>query len=124
MDMSEYKPDGKCGTCRHAHMTSGGGFHEPPYSELECGVEDELIQIGRIRQDVDDAYGPDGIEGCGDTRPCPLYLQLRNCEKHGKLETGEFGCPDCDEEAAEAQAKDHEEDEQLAAEWRKENGLA
>lgn len=125
----EYKPDGKCGTCRHVHYSYGGGFHEPPYCDQECGVEDELIQIRDILQGVadasndEDAYGVDPIEGCGDTKACPLYLALKNCEKHGKLETGEFGCPDCDNEANEAMAKELEEDAKLAEEYWKEQGL-
>lgn len=118
----DIKPDGKCGTCRHAHVARGGGFHEPPYCELDCGVEDELVQIRDILLDVADgsgdvdAYGVDPEDGWGDTKPCPLYLPLKNCEKHGKLETGDFGCPECDNEACEAEAKALEEDERLVAE--------
>lgn len=125
----EYKPDGKCGTCRHMHVTTGGGFHEPPYCDAACGVEDELIQIRDILQGVadasndEDAYGVDPIEGCGDTKTCPLYLPLKNCEKHGKLETGEFGCPTCDDEAYEGWAQDYVDEEKAAAEWRRANGL-
>ena len=109
------KSDGKCGTCRHVHYSSGGGFHEPPFSDQECGVEDQLIQIGNLLQQVADdcndmdAYGSNPIEGCGDTRACPLYLAVKSCERHGKLETGEFGCPDCDQEEYEKMAQDFNE---------------
>lgn len=121
---TEYKPDGKCGTCRHINYgRTGDGFHEPLDYDEECGVEDELIQIGQIRANVSDDYGPDGIEGCGDTKPCPLYLEVATCKKHGKLETGEFGCPDCDNEAHEQYVEQMKEEEELAAEWRRENGL-
>lgn len=120
--MSEYKPDGKCGTCRHLHHSrTGDGFHEPLDYDQECGVEDELVQIGQIRENVSADY--DGVDGCGDTKPCPLYLPLAQCEKHGKMETGEFGCPSCDDEAYAEMADQLKEEEALAAEWRRENGL-
>jgi len=129
MDMSEYQPDGRCGTCRHVRHVSGGGFHEPPFCEQECGVEDQLVQIRDILLEVadecgdEDAYGADPIEGCGDARPCPLYLPVGTCEEHGLPELGEFGCRGCDEEAARAEAEAMREDEEKAAEWRRENGL-
>jgi len=123
-----YKADGKCGTCRHVYYSSGGGFHEPPYCDQECGVEDQLIQIGNLMQQVADdcndmdAYGEDPVEGCGDTKPCPLYLEPAVCEKHGGRKTGEFGCPTCDDEVYEEMAKDVAEEEAAAAEWHRENG--
>jgi hypothetical protein len=130
MTEDTYKPDGKCGTCRHSrHVRDGDGWHEPLSYSMECAAEDQLIQIGKIRQEVaddcgdEDAYGPDGIDGCGDTKPCPLYLELAVCERHGLREGGEFGCPKCDEEAYDAMAKQEAEDEKLAAQWRAEKGL-
>lgn len=121
MGMSEYKPDGKCGTCRHVHYVSGGGFHEPPYCDQECGVEDDLITVESLLHNIDEGYG-DAAEW-GVSRPCPLFLPLGECEAHGKLETGEFGCPDCDEEAAEAEAAYLEEEAREMAELRKAGAL-
>lgn len=132
MNKDTYKPDGKCGTCRHLrHMQDGDGWNEPLSYDEECGVEDQLVQIRDVRQQVaddcgdEDAYGADPIEGCGDTKPCPLYLEYSVCKTHGLREhpQADFGCPTCTEEAEDALAQDMEDEARLAAEWRREQGL-
>lgn len=121
--MSEYKPDGKCGTCRHIrHVRDGDGFHEPLSYDEECGVEDDLIAVESLLRNVDDeGYGEPGEWGV--SRPCPLFLALKDCERHGKPETGEFGCPDCDAEAAEAEARYLEEEAREVEALRKAGAL-
>lgn len=122
---TEYKADGRCDTCRHMRYTQDGdGFHEPLSYSGECAVEDQLIQIRDIRQEVaddlgdEDAYGSDPIDGCGDTKPCPLYLEWEVCKTHGLrvCPQADFGCPTCDEEGWAAHAAAMEEDERLAKE--------
>ena len=122
---TEYKPDGRCGTCRHVVGTmTGDGFHEPREWDAECGVEDQLIQVANLMKQIgtdmgnNEVYGAHPEDGWGDTKPCPLFLPWETCKEHGlPMNPGaDFGCPTCDQEGYAAMAADMAEDERLAKE--------
>lgn len=129
MGMSEYKPDGKCGTCRHVRYVSGGGFHEPPYCDEECGVDEQLVAVENLLKGVADDVGDEDAYGeaaeWGVSQPCPLFLPWTTCATHGLLENprSDYGCPTCTEEAEEALAAHHEEEAREVAELRKAGAL-
>jgi len=108
-----YKPDGKCETCRFAHYWSTGYSRwEPEDSGVDCNLADNP-------EDYDDAEGlPQDFEpkeGEGGEYPCRAFQPWETCPSHN-CKAPPWGCPECENEACEAMARDLEEGARLAEE--------
>lgn len=106
----------RCETCRFAHFWGHSGDREcPPDEGIDCNLADNPEDYDPAEVDIPNPAAIENAihDGEGTERPCSFWKEWETCPSHN-CPAPPYGCPECENEANEAMARDFEEIDRLA----------